>query len=74
MTDRAQCLDQYDWKYDQFVYSYDLYKCLGELYVSVMTSQGDANLCAEINTSSHTVLYEETFSSLFIPSGGTCTS
>ena len=36
-------------------YSDDLYECIGDLYVSVMTSQGDMNLCAHINTPSNTV-------------------
>ena len=36
-------------------YSDDLHECIGDSHVSVMTSQCDTNLCAQINTPSHTV-------------------
>ena len=36
-------------KYDWSDYSDGLYKCIGDLYVSVITSQDDMNLCAQIN-------------------------
>ena len=37
-------------KYDRSNYSYELYNCIGESYVYVMTSQSDTNMCAHINT------------------------
>ena len=63
MTECAQSLDWYNWKDDQFVCSNDLYYCLGDYYVSVMTSQGDTNMCAHINTPLQNVWRAETFSS-----------
>ena len=50
MTECAQILYRYDWKDDWFVCCNDLYECLGDSYVSVMTSYGDTNMCAIINT------------------------
>ena len=48
-TGCARSLDRYDWMDDRYDYSDDLYECLGDMYVSVMTSQGDVNLSAQIN-------------------------
>ena len=59
---------------ERYDYSYDMYKCLGDAYIYVMTSQGDTNLCDCITTPSHMLWRAETCFSLFVPSGGTFTS
>ena len=59
---------------DQYDYSDDLFKCLGDTYISVMTSQGDTGMCDHSDTPSHTMWHAETCSSLCVPSGVTCTS
>ena len=37
-------------KYGWYDYSDDLYECIGDSQVSVMTSQGDNHLCDKINS------------------------
>ena len=59
---------------DRADYSDDLYECVGDLFVFVMASQGDNNMCDHINTPSHTVWRAENCSSCCVPSGDTCTS
>ena len=73
-TGCAQVLDWYDCMEKLYDYSDELYEWLGDTYVSVITPQGDINLCAKINTPLYTVWREEMFSSICVTSGGTCTS
>ena len=48
-TGCTQSLDRYDW-IDDWYYEYDdLYACLDDRYVFLMTSQGDTDLCDQIN-------------------------
>ena len=61
-------------KDDRDNYSDDLYGCFGDLYVSVMMSQSDNNLCDQIKTPENTVCNTETCLSRCVHSGYTCTS
>ena len=70
----AQSLDRYNWMDDRYDYSYDMYECLGDTYIYVMTSHDDTNLCDRINTPSHILWRAETCFSFCVPSGGTFTS
>ena len=49
MTGCVQSLGRYNWMDDRYYQSNDLYKCLGDAYVSLMTSQGDTDLGDHIN-------------------------
>ena len=46
----ARSMGRYELMDDRYNYSDELYNCLGETYISVMTSYGDTDLCANINT------------------------
>ena len=61
-------------KVDQSGYSNDLYECISDSHVYVMTSQGDKNLCDHIYAPSHNVGRAETCLSQGVTSGDTCTS
>ena len=74
MTQCARSLEWYNWNDDWFDYSDKNFKWLDDTYVSIMTSQGDTNMCAQIITPSQTVWRAENCSSLYVPSRGTCTS
>ena len=43
-------MGRYEWMDDRYNYYDELYNCLGDMYISVMTSYGDTDLCANINT------------------------
>ena len=66
MTGCALILGWYDWMDDRYDYSDELFKCLGDTYISVMTPQGDTGLCAHSNTLSHYVACRNLFAMMCI--------